>query len=241
MTSPPVTQTIGQSHAATVGWGFAVGVVNALAPVAIWWLDASTVHAFAITLIAAIYIGFAVADGRSHVIAVEVAVAASFVVVAMAAVSLSPWLIVAGYVGHGGKDLWQHRTHFVADTRWWPPFCAVVDRRSPNFNSSASPGSAPLEGSEGAFLPCSFWLVQALALTGRRDEAEARFGELLRLGGPFGLYGEEMDPVTGDHLGNYPQTLTHAALVQAALALGEQRDPRELPGEPERPNARRRG
>jgi hypothetical protein len=113
--------------ASTVGWGFAVGVVNALAPVAIWWLDASTVHAFAITLIAAIYIGFAVADGRSHVIAVEVAVAASFVIVAMAAVTLSPWLLVAGYLGHGGKDLWQHRTHFVAGTRWWAPFCAVVD------------------------------------------------------------------------------------------------------------------
>jgi hypothetical protein len=45
----------------------------------------------------------------------------------MAAVTLSPWLLVAGYLGHGGKDLWQHRTHFVAGTRWWPPFCAVVD------------------------------------------------------------------------------------------------------------------
>jgi len=99
-----------------------------MAPVAIWWLDASTVHAFAITLIAAIYIGFAVADGRSHVIAVEVAVAASFVVLAMVAVTLSPWLLVAGYVAHGCKDLWQHRTHFVTGTRWWPPpFCAVVD------------------------------------------------------------------------------------------------------------------
>jgi len=117
----------GRFNATTVGWGLVVGVANAMVPVAIWWLDASTVHAFAITLIAAIYIGFAVADGRSHVIAVEVAVAASFVVLAMAAVTLSPWLLVAGYVGHGCKDLWQHRTHFVTGTRWWPPFCAVVD------------------------------------------------------------------------------------------------------------------
>ena len=117
----------GRFNAATVGWGFVVGVANAMVPVAIWWLDASTVHAFAITLIAAIYIGFAVADGRSHVIAVEVAIAASFVVLAMVAVTLSPWLLVAGYVGHGGKDLWQHRTQFVTGTRWWPPFCAVVD------------------------------------------------------------------------------------------------------------------
>jgi hypothetical protein len=117
----------GRFNATTVGWGFVVGVANAMIPLAIWRLDASTVHAFAITLIAAIYIGFAVADGRGHVIAVEVAVAASFVVLAMAAVTLSPWLLVAGYVGHGCKDLWQHRTQFVTGTRWWPPFCAVVD------------------------------------------------------------------------------------------------------------------
>ena len=37
------------------------------------------------------------------------------------------WLIVAGLAGHGLKDLWQHRTQFVAGTRWWPPFCATVD------------------------------------------------------------------------------------------------------------------
>jgi GH15 family glucan-1,4-alpha-glucosidase len=76
-----------------------------------------------------------------------------------------------------------------------------------------------LAGREGAFLPCSFWLVQALAVVGRRDEAEALFDELLGLSGPLGLYAEEMDPTTAEHLGNYPQALTHAALLQAALAL----------------------
>jgi GH15 family glucan-1,4-alpha-glucosidase len=85
------------------------------------------------------------------------------------------------------------------------------------------PGSDGLGGGEGAFLPCSFWLVQALARTGRREEAEALLDELLALGGPLGLYGEEMDPATGEHLGNYPQALTHAALVQAVLALDETR------------------
>ena len=83
------------------------------------------------------------------------------------------------------------------------------------------PGSDGLTGGEGAFLPCSFWLVQALARTGRHGEAEAMFDELLSLGGPLGLFGEEMDPATGEHLGNFPQALTHAALVQAALALGD--------------------
>jgi GH15 family glucan-1,4-alpha-glucosidase len=81
------------------------------------------------------------------------------------------------------------------------------------------PGRDGLPGTEGAFLPCSFWLVQALARTGRRPEAEVLFQSLLDRAGPLGLYAEEMDPATGAHLGNYPQTLTHATLVQAALAI----------------------
>ncbi|MGH9244732.1 MAG: glycoside hydrolase family 15 protein [Acidimicrobiales bacterium] len=88
------------------------------------------------------------------------------------------------------------------------------------------PGTDGLKGGEGAFLPCSFWLVQALACTGRPDEAEVLLDELLPLGGPLGLYGEEVDPATGDFLGNYPQALTHAALVRAVLAVGATREPR---------------
>jgi hypothetical protein len=110
-----------------VGWGFVVGLANAALPVAIWWLDPSGVHAIAIAFIAAVYVGFAVADGRPHVVAVECGVAVSFVLLAAAAVTVSPWLLVAGYFAHGLKDLWQHRTHFVRGTRWWPPFCATVD------------------------------------------------------------------------------------------------------------------
>jgi GH15 family glucan-1,4-alpha-glucosidase len=83
------------------------------------------------------------------------------------------------------------------------------------------PGRDGLPGTEGAFLPCSFWLVQALAKLGRRDEAAERFAELLALASPLGLYAEEMDPNSRLHLGNYPQALTHAALLQAALALRE--------------------
>jgi GH15 family glucan-1,4-alpha-glucosidase len=81
------------------------------------------------------------------------------------------------------------------------------------------PGTDGLPGIEGAFLPCSFWLVQALARTGRLAEAERMFADLMALATPLGLYPEEIDPTTGRHQGNFPQALTHAALVQAALAL----------------------
>ncbi|HXV70893.1 MAG TPA: glycoside hydrolase family 15 protein [Acidimicrobiia bacterium] len=76
-----------------------------------------------------------------------------------------------------------------------------------------------LTGDEGAFLPCSFWLVHALAETGRRSDAETLFEELLDLSNGLGLYAEEMDPSSHQHLGNYPQALTHSALLQAASAL----------------------
>lgn len=58
-------------------------------------------------------------------------------------------------------------------------------------------------------------------MTGQRSQAETLFEELLGLGGELGLYAEEMDPVTHDHLGNYPQALTHSALLQAATALND--------------------
>ena len=112
---------------APVVWGAVVGVVTAASPLAFWWLDASTVYALGLVLIASVYIGLAVADGRPKVIVAESTVASVFVVVAAVAVTGSVWLIVVGLVGHGLKDLWQHRRQFVANTRWWPPFCVVVD------------------------------------------------------------------------------------------------------------------
>jgi len=110
-----------------VSWGIVVGLLQAATPLLFWWLDSATVYALGLAVIASVYIGFAVADGRPKVIAVESSVTFGFVVVAAAAVTGSPWLLVAGLAGHGIKDLWQHRTHFVANTRWWPPFCMVVD------------------------------------------------------------------------------------------------------------------
>jgi hypothetical protein len=108
-------------------WGIVVGLLQAATPLAFWWLDSATVYALGLAVIASIYIGFAVADGRLKVIAVESGVASAFVIVAAAAITGSPWLLVAGLAGHGLKDLWQHRTQFVDGTRWWPPFCMVVD------------------------------------------------------------------------------------------------------------------
>src|SRR5215204_5627830 len=81
------------------------------------------------------------------------------------------------------------------------------------------PGQDRLPGTEGAFLPCSFWLVQALAMTGRVDEAAQLFADLLELVNPLGLLPEEINPNNHAYLGNYPQALTHAALIQAALAI----------------------
>jgi hypothetical protein len=111
-----------------VFWGVVVGVAQALTPLAIWWLDTATVYALGLAVIAPIYIGLAVGgDGRWRVIAVETGVASGFILIAAAAITGTPWLLVVGLAGHGLKDLWQHRTHFVANTKWWPPFCLVVD------------------------------------------------------------------------------------------------------------------
>src|SRR3954468_2316939 len=98
-----------RSISAPALWGVVVGIGQALSPLAFWWLGNATVYALGLALIASIYIGFAVADGRARVIALESGVATVFVVVAAAAVTGSPWLLVIGLAGHGVKDVWQHR------------------------------------------------------------------------------------------------------------------------------------
>jgi hypothetical protein len=107
--------------------GIAVGTFQAFAPIVFRWNEPVDVWGVALAFIAAVYIGFAVADGRGTVLIVEVLVASGFVICATVAMASLPWLIVIGLVGHGLKDLWQHRTQFVANTKWWPPFCLVVD------------------------------------------------------------------------------------------------------------------
>ncbi|AZS88069.1 glycoside hydrolase family 15 protein [Streptomyces griseoviridis] len=76
-----------------------------------------------------------------------------------------------------------------------------------------------LPGDEGAFLVCSFWLADALHLTGRTEEARELFERLVGLTNDVGLLSEEYDPVTGSLLGNFPQAFSHIGLVNTALAL----------------------
>ncbi|MCQ4083784.1 glycoside hydrolase family 15 protein [Streptomyces sp. RB6PN25] len=77
-----------------------------------------------------------------------------------------------------------------------------------------------LPGGEGAFLVCSFWLADALAAIGRRDEARELFERLLALRNDVGLLAEEWDCRAGRQLGNFPQAFSHIGLVNTALALG---------------------
>jgi GH15 family glucan-1,4-alpha-glucosidase len=72
---------------------------------------------------------------------------------------------------------------------------------------------------EGVFLPCSFWLVEALALAGKSTDANELFERLLAVGTDLGLYAEEYDPAAPRLLGNFPQAFTHLALVAAAQTL----------------------
>ncbi|HVX57363.1 MAG TPA: glycoside hydrolase family 15 protein, partial [Candidatus Saccharimonadales bacterium] len=87
---------------------------------------------------------------------------------------------------------------------------------------------------EGAFLACSFWLVDNYTLMGRRKEALRLFNRLRRLANDVGLYAEEYDPVEKRMLGNFPQAFSHVALINSALNLmidsQERRGRRKKPG-----------
>jgi GH15 family glucan-1,4-alpha-glucosidase len=76
-----------------------------------------------------------------------------------------------------------------------------------------------LQGHEGAFGLCTFWLADALCLSGRSDEAQRIFEGMIDRASPLGLFSEEIDPVSGAFLGNYPQAFTHIGLINSALYL----------------------
>jgi GH15 family glucan-1,4-alpha-glucosidase len=78
-----------------------------------------------------------------------------------------------------------------------------------------------LNGSEGAFLICSFWLVEAMIEAGAQTDAEAMFEQLRNLQGKFGLLAEEADPASGAQRGNLPQAFSHVGLINAAISLAD--------------------
>jgi GH15 family glucan-1,4-alpha-glucosidase len=80
-----------------------------------------------------------------------------------------------------------------------------------------------LPGPEGAFLLCSFWLVDNLALQGRLDEAMALYEALCARTSPLGLLPEQIDPGSGAFLGNYPQAFSHVGLISSGVTLARVR------------------
>ncbi len=84
-----------------------------------------------------------------------------------------------------------------------------------------------LPGGEGVFLPCTFWLVDALLMLGRRDEARALFERLLAVCNDVGLLCEEYEPGTKRQLGNFPQAFSHVSLVNTARNFSDHAGPAE--------------
>ena len=122
------------------------------------------------------------------------------------------------------------------DPRWLSTLDAIGARlvddvlvRRYDLRDGANDG---LEGEEGSFTTCSFWYVEALARAGRTAEARLVFEKTLGYANHLGLYAEELG-ASGEHLGNFPQALTHLALISAAYALD-----RALTGGPGRPWSR---
>ncbi len=132
---------------------------------------------------------------------------------------------------YGGREL-DAATLFIAKTGFLPPDDPRVVRTIDavrtgldhggfvrRYGTDGRPTPDGLPGTEGAFLACSFWLADALAMSGRTGEARELFGRVVALGNDLGLLSEQWDPGTGRQLGNTPQAFTHVALVNTAFGL----------------------
>jgi pentatricopeptide repeat protein len=97
----------------------------------------------------------------------------------------------------------------------------VTDSLVHRYDPAASPDG--LQGAEGTFSLCTFWYVDALARSGRLDEARLTFEKMLTYANHVGLYAEEIG-ITGEQLGNFPQAFTHLSLINAAVNLDYQLD-----------------
>jgi len=116
-----------------------------------------------------------------------------------------------------------------SDPRWLSTLDAmdselVSDSLVYRYNPEASPDG--LRGSEGTFSLCTFWYVDALARSGRLDQAQLVFEKMFTYANHLGLYSEEIG-LTGEQLGNFPQAFTHLALINAALTLNDRLDRRQ--------------
>jgi GH15 family glucan-1,4-alpha-glucosidase len=124
-----------------------------------------------------------------------------------------------------GSILLMPQLDFIspADPRWVSTLNAITQRLVQDasvMRYDPATGVDGLPGTEGAFTPCSFWYIQALTLSGEIDHARVLFEKMLGYANHLGLYAEELG-VSGEHLGNFPQALTHIALVQSALTLND--------------------
>ncbi len=117
-----------------------------------------------------------------------------------------------------GAMLMMPLVRFVTgtDPRWLKTLARIGEQLAHDGLVFRTP--AGLDGHEGAFAACSFWYVECLARAGRIDEAHVEFERTLSFANHLGLYAEEFD-VQGHHLGNFPQALTHLALISAAHYL----------------------